>query len=132
MTVSINEATGEVTAEIQGTTYRFHGTNKRMAELERVLEVPGLLEIYQKLNLQSARLTPLILATLCSSGHTQQDFDELTFGTSMPVVVKAISATITGALPPPDEEDEKRGNGLATRATGGRRGAATARSPLAS
>lgn len=130
-TVSVNEVTSEVTAEINGTTFRFHGTTKRIAELEKVLDVPGLMQIYGKLNLQSANLTPLILTTLCSSGHTRADFDALPFGKCMPVIVRAIGATITGALPIEDEE-EKRGNGAATRATGACRGNATDKSHLAS
>jgi hypothetical protein len=131
MTVTINEVTSEVTAEINGTTFRFHGTTKRMGEMEQALGVTGLLQVYEKLNLQSAQLTPLILAALCSSGHTRADFDALPFGKCMPLFVRAIGATITGSLPPVEDE-EPRGNGAATRATGARRGAATAKSLLAS
>ena len=35
MSVSINEATGEVTLEVAGKTFRLHGTMERMADLER-------------------------------------------------------------------------------------------------
>jgi len=132
MSVTVDEVTSEVTAEINGTTFRFHGTTKRIAELEKVLGVPGLIQIYEKLNLQSATITPLILETLCSSGHTRDDFDALPFGKCMPIVVRAIGATITGSLPPPAEDEEPRGNGTATRATGARRGNATDKSRLAS
>jgi len=130
MSVTINEVTAEVTAEIQGTTFRFHGTCDRMAELERVLDVPGLMGVYEKLNLQSAKLMLVMLPALCSSGHVKEDFGKLVFGRCMPIVVRALGATITGALPVEDEEP--RGNGLATKATGARRGNATGKSLLAS
>ena len=42
MSVSINEATGEVTFEVAGKTFRLHGTMERMADLERALGASGL------------------------------------------------------------------------------------------
>ena len=131
MSVTINQATGEVTAEMLGETIRFHGTNERMAEMERVLGITGLQAVYEKLALQSAPINVKILATLCSSGHKEADFNAMPFGLLRETVTNTIISTITGALPERDEE-EKRGNGAATRATGGRRGNATAKSPLAS
>jgi hypothetical protein len=132
MSVSINEATGEVTAVMQGQTFRFHGTNRRLGDLERVLGVTGLPGIYEKLSLQSAPINTLILTTLCCSGHKAEDFDDLVYGLVRETAMRAILATLMGALPPIEEDEGKRGNGRAARVTAASPGGATGKSPLAS
>ena len=132
MSVTINEVTGEVTAIMQGQEFRFHGTNKRLGDLERALKVTGLPGVYDKLSLQSAPINTLILTTLCTSGHGEEDFDALVFGLVRETVTRVIITTITGALPPSDEAESKRGNGRAAKGTAARLGGDTDKLPAAS
>jgi len=130
MSISINEATGEVTLQLSGKTFRLHGTMERMGELESALDANGLPEVGRKLSQQSARVTLKALHTLCTSGN-QDELRTVAFGSAMPLLLRAIFAAVRAALP--EEEDEPRGNAEdATRGNGQLRGGVTDKSLTAS
>ena len=130
MSVSINEATGEVTFEVAGKTFRLHGSMERMADLERALGASGLPAVGNALAKQSAETTLKALQTLCVSGN-EAEFKKLSFGAAMPVLLRATFAAVRAALP---EEDEERGNAetATQQANGQLRGGDTVKSLTAS
>jgi hypothetical protein len=128
MSVSINEATGEVSVELGGQEFRLLATMRRMGDLERALQVPGLLELQEKLLLKSSDMTLIGLRALCVSGNEDQ-LDDLLMGPTIGPAIEAIFAALTAGLPKPGA----RGNAAAVRLRNGQRpGRDTDRLPTAS
>jgi len=108
MSVSINEATGEVTVELGGNVFRLFCSMARQGELERALGVDGLPGVNEKLSKQSADVVLIALKTLCVSGN-EALLDDLSFGRNIAPAIRALLATIFAALP----EERGRGNARA-------------------
>jgi hypothetical protein len=129
MAVSVNEATGEATVELDGITFRLHGTMTRIGDLERALGVDGLIGVNEKLARKSADVTLTALRALCTSGN-EAELDGLLFGRIIGPASAAIFAAIFAALP--EDIGKPRGNAVAATKGNGLRGRDTARLPTAS
>lgn len=112
---TVNAATGEVTIDLDGETFRLRASMGRLADLMANLAVPGL----GMLQMMIERLDPRALyhgmRCLCTSGNEAKLRDMLL----MPHV-EAIKGALLGALIaglPELKEKDAEGNGLAAGAT---------------
>ena len=103
--MQVNEATGEVTFDLAGKSYRLHATMKRMADLQAKLAVPGLSMTSLLLSQSDPRALYFGLKCLCSSGNSA-DFDEMLLTPHIPAIADAVTAALNAGLPEPAKDDQ--------------------------
>lgn len=104
--MQVNEATGEVSFDLAGKSYRLHATMKRLAELQARLAVPGLTMTSLLLAQSDPRALYWGLVCLCSSGNAK-DFDDMLLTPHIPDIARAITKAINAGLPETEEGGEK-------------------------
>lgn len=122
----VNNATGEVSVELGGVTYRLRASMNRVGELEAALGVDGFGGVQQHLQRASARVTLKAWKALCTSDNAELLADA-NF-TDQAAAIAAIWKALTVGLP-----DAPEGKAAAATGKNGRhRGRDTAPSLMAS
>lgn len=111
MATTVNEATGEVTTELGGKTFRLRATMPRVAEYEAVLGVDGLDGVQKALQASKTKAVYEGLRCLCVSGN-EAELDDLLLTPNLGEATAAIYKALTAGLP----QEPARGNGRATTA----------------
>lgn len=112
MATTVNEATGEVSVELGGKTFRLRATMPRVAEFEATLGVDGLAGIQKCLQDSKTNAVYQGLRCLCVSGN-EADLEELLLTPNLGEATSAIYKALTAGLP----QEPARGNARATTAT---------------
>lgn len=108
--MEINQATGEVTAQIGGQTFRFHATMPKMAQYQAALGVDGIQAMFRLIQEGDARAIYQGLKCLCSSRNAQA-FDGMVLSKVLPDASAAIVAALTASLPEPEPDALGNANG---------------------
>lgn len=108
--MQINQATGEITADIGGQTFKFHATLPRMAEYQAALGVDGMQEMFRLIQIGDARAIYRGLKCLCSSRNGAA-IDALVLSKVVTEASSAIVAALTASLPEPDPDKLPNVNG---------------------
>jgi hypothetical protein len=105
--MEVNAATGEVTVELAGKTFRLHATMPRVADYQAKLGVRGFRGIHEGLEQSDARAVYHGLRALCSSGNGEA-FDGMLLTPHMAPAIAAIYKALFAGLP--EAKDDDAGN----------------------
>jgi hypothetical protein len=116
MTHVVNEATGEVTFELEDTVFKVKASMSRLADYMGHLNVPGFAMMHMMIAQQDPRAIYHGLRCLCTSGNADK-FKDMVLSRHLLVIVPALLAAITVGLPKGDDEETPQGNGEGTKTT---------------
>ena len=103
MSVTTNEATGEVTAVIGGNTLRLRATMARVSDYQSALNTTGIAAIEVMLRMNDARAVYHGLRCLASPDDAQKA-DDLLLTPNLGEAVEAVCAALAAGLPEPEED----------------------------
>lgn len=105
--MQVNAATGEVTAEIGGTTFRLFASLEGMGGVEAALGVDNALAVIEALQRIDVKAIAAAMDAFCVSGNAAL-LRKMPFGRVAPQAVAALIVAIAAAMPEPDGRDEKK------------------------
>lgn len=105
---TVNELTGEVTAEIGGHTFTLLATMPNVAALQAALGIPGLRALNAMIGAADPRVAYHGLKSLCISGNASS-VDGLLFGKCGMDAIEAVSEALIAGMPEPDDETDDGG-----------------------
>ena len=106
MTHRVNEATGEVTVDLAGETFRLKASLGRMADFQSALKKEGLQELFRALAISDQNAVLAGLRALCVSGN-EAKFRDMVMPLVIADAVGALLAAMTIGMP--KEEDTAAG-----------------------
>lgn len=106
--MKVNEATGEVTVELAGKTFRLHATMKRFADYQAALDVVGMGGMWSMLSQRDPRAIYEGMRCLCSSGNAAE-LDDMLLIPNLAAMADAIQAALLAGMP--NDKGKSRGNG---------------------
>ena len=108
MSVTTNEATGEVTVQLADRTFKLRATMPRVADLQSALDVNGMVSIELMLKVGDARAVYQGMKCLCASENVSA-LDDMLLAPHAPTAVEAILAALVAGLPEADDDVDDDG-----------------------